>query len=98
MVLSKLLLGEGRTPVGLRDMLSDSSRMLASFSVEVLRDQQDSFNHLSIKASLPGRILDSVCRVRLRFASWFGSSLLVLRRRLMSVAFVSYCNYTFVSA
>jgi hypothetical protein len=89
MVLSKLLPGEGRTPVGLRDMLSDSSRMLASFSVEVFRDQQDSFNHLSIKSSLSGRILDSVCRGRLclgRFASWFGSSLLVRRRLPASIS------------
>ncbi len=61
--LWKLLPGDGRA--GLEGILTNASESRGSFSVEILREQEDSCNQFSIKVSSSGPILVPVCRGRL---------------------------------
>jgi hypothetical protein len=67
-------------------MLTDVSGSWVSFSVEALRDQEDSSSQFSIKSSLSGPVLVSVCCASLgRFALGFGSSPVLAQRRRLAV-------------
>ena len=87
-VPSELSSGDGSTGADLWGMLTDASGSWSSFSVEALRDQEDSSSQFSIKSSLSGPVLVSVCCASLclgRFALGFGSSPVLAQRRRLAV-------------